>query len=216
MGWGDYFYYCYYYYYYYNYYLKKPHKTRPQTKRGGGTRTFLRFPRHRRQREGCGGRQTSARLAALGQTDGRTDGWTEGGAAAQRLRTAKEGTWGDACLDTHGCWRWRTQAHRLIRSHLLVGAGVRGAWGGHVGTRAARLLGREGGRGGQAQPCHLPAPFCFHAPWCGQHSALPGFTPQRGQTPAPCRQLFGFGSFLSQWVGRAGGGQGLVWTVTWS
>lgn len=102
MGWGDYFYYCYY-YYYYNYYLKtdKQKPPQPQTKRGGGTRTFSGFHGTVGSKKGVGGGGCPHSAGSTGM-DGRMDGRTDGGRSSSLALEDGEGKDEGLCWDAHG------------------------------------------------------------------------------------------------------------------
>lgn len=133
-------------------------------------------------------------LAALGRTDGQMDGQKEGGAAAQRLRTAKEGA-RETLARTH--MDAGDGGHKPITLHTLspMGAGMRGAW---AGRWAPGLL--APGEGAGASTVWLPSSVVQPILGPSWLRPVPG-----ADFPVLGWQLFSFGSFLCQRVGRAGG-----------
>lgn len=179
MGWGDYFYYCYYYYYYYNYYLKKTTQNKTTDKKRRRHANISQVPTAPSAARRVWG-EANVRSTRSPGTDRRTDGRRSGSPALE------DGEGRDS-----GARRSLGRAWMLAMEDTSPSPRMQTSPGGRRGARCLGGLRAPGcpapgeGRGGQAQPCHLPAPFCCPAPWCGQRSAHPGFVPRQGQTLQP-------------------------------
>lgn len=195
MGWGDYFYYCYYYYYYYNYYLKNHTKQNHRQKEEEAREHFSGSHGIVGSEKGVGGGHHPLDSQPW---DGQTDGRTSGSPALEdsKGRDSERRSLGHTLLlaeDTSPSPRTQPSPGRRRGARCL---------GGRAGTRAARLLGREGGRHSHATSLHRSASQLRGA---ANAQPFPASPAPGADSPAPGWRLFGFGSFLCQRVGRAGG-----------
>lgn len=99
-------------------------------------------------KKGVGGRRTSTRLTALGQTDRRTE----------EQQPSKGRNSGRCSLDTRRCWRWRTRPIAGQVQGVSAWAGTRAAGsGGGRGSRVTFLHHSQlrGAAGARPFPAHL-------------------------------------------------------------